>query len=126
VLAVAERSIAGADLMGTLPQVLEQIDHQGTVFLVNMGKVSESSRIISGLLSAAGEIVFALGPAHVIGGVFGLIDEEYGWPHPIQIAEVKTVADLMPGRRRHPMIYRGEDCLAMSISLWEYEQLKRK
>jgi hypothetical protein len=70
-------------------------------------------------------IVFALGPPHVLGSVFGLIDEEYGWPHPIQVSEVKALSDLMPGYRRHPMIYRDSDCLAISISLAEYELLKQ-
>jgi hypothetical protein len=82
--------------------------------------------VISGLVSAANEIVFALGSAHVLGEVFGLIDEEYGWPHPMPISEVKTVSDLMPGYRRHPMIYRGSECLAISISVGEYELLKQR
>lgn len=123
---MAERSIAEADLMGKLPEVLEEIAQRGTVFLVNMGNVPASSLAISGLVSAAGEVVFALGPPQILGGVFGLIDEEYGWPHPIQVSEVKAVSDLMPGHRWHPVIYRGNDCLVMSISLEEYELLKGK
>jgi hypothetical protein len=123
---MAERSIAGTDLMRMLPELLEEVAQRGTVFLVSIGKASESGGIISGLVSATSEIVFALGSPQVLGGVFGLIDEEYGWPHPIQISEVKTVSDLMPGYRRHPMIYHGSDCLAMSISVGEYELLKQQ
>lgn len=66
---MAERSIDGADLMGRLPEVLEEIA-QGTVFLVSMGKVPESSGVISGLVSAAEEIVFALGSPQALAGVF--------------------------------------------------------
>lgn len=122
---MTERWVAGADLMRMLPEILEEIADRGTVFLVRMGKVPESSGVISGLVSANGEIVFALGSPQALGGVFGLIDEEYGWPHPIQVSDVKTVSDLTPGYRRHPMIYRGRDCLAMCIGFREYELVHR-
>ena len=123
---MAERSIAGTDLMRMLGEVLEEIAQRGTVFLVRMGQALESGDVISGLVSATGEIVFALGPPHVLGRVFALIDEEYGWPHPIQVSDVKAVSDLMPTHRRHPLIYRGNDCLAISISLGEYQLLKQR
>jgi hypothetical protein len=109
-----------------LPEVLEEIARRGAVFLVNMGQAAESSGVISGLVSATSEIVFALGPPQVLGKVFGLIDEEYGWPHPVQVSEVKAVTVLMPGYRRHPLICRGSDCLAISIGVGEYELLKQR
>ena len=62
----------------------------------------------------------------MLGEVFGLIDAEYGWPHPIPLSDVTTVADLLPGYRRHPMICRGSECLAISISVGEYEILKQR
>ena len=120
---MAEQSIAGTDLIRTLPEILEEVAQRGTVFLVSLGQAHESDDVISGLVSATGEIVFALGPPHVLGGVFALIDEEYGWPHPVQVSDLKAVSDLMPSHRRHPLIYRGSDCLAMSIGLREYELL---
>ena len=120
---MAERSIAGTDLLQTLPEVFAEIVQRGTVFLVSMGQALEAGDVISGLVSATGEIVFALGSPHVLGAVFALIDEEYGWPYPVQVSDVKAVSDLMPTHRRHPLIYRGSDCLAMSISLGEYELL---
>jgi hypothetical protein len=125
VFGVVERSIAGNDLMPILPEVLEEIVQCGTVFLVSMGKASEAGVVISGLVSPTNEVVFALGPPHLLGEVFGLIDQEYGWPHPVHVSELKAVTDLMPGYRRHPLIYRESDCLAMSISLREYELLKK-
>jgi hypothetical protein len=70
-------------------------------------------------------MVFVLGPPQTLGVVFGLIDEECGWPHPIQLSEVKTLSDLMPSHRRHPVIWRGADWLAISINLGEYELVKR-
>jgi hypothetical protein len=121
-----ERSIAGSDLMRSLPEVLEEIAHRGTVFLVNMGKAPPSSGVIGGCINTSGEIVFALGPPQVLGGVFGLIDEEYGWPSPVQVEEVEDLLDLMPSHRRHPMFCRGNDCIAMSISLGEYDLLVGK
>src|SRR5689334_3300456 len=108
---VTERHIAGADLLRMLPEILEKIAQHGSVFLVSMGQAPERSGLIGGLVSAAGEIVFALGPAQVLGEVFGLIDAEYGWPRLIAVSEVKSVSDLMPGYRRHPMIYHGSECL---------------
>jgi hypothetical protein len=123
---VTERSISRAELMETLPEVLEQITNHGIVFLVSLGKVEESSGFISGLVTSAGEIMFAFGPREVLGRVFGLIDEEYGWPHLIQFSDVKEVSDLMPGYRRHPIICQGDHWLAMSISIGEYELLKGK
>jgi hypothetical protein len=109
-----------------LPEVLEEIVQRGTVFLVSMGKASEASGVISGLVSSTNEIVFAFGPPQVLGEVVGLIDEEYGWPHLVHVSELKAVYDLLPAYRRHPLIYRESDCLAMSISIGEYELLKNR
>jgi hypothetical protein len=121
---MAERLIAGTELMGALPEVLEEIAERGTVFLVIGGEVPESVCLLGGPVSGAVEIRFVLGPFQTLGEVFGLIDEEYGWPHPIQVSEVKALSDLVPGRRRHPMIWREAACVALSISRGEYELLK--
>jgi hypothetical protein len=117
VFGVVERSIAGNDLMRILPEVLEEVVQGGTVFLVSLGETSEAGGVISGLVSPTNEVIFALGPPQVLGEVLELIDEEYGWPHLVHVSELKAVSDLMPGYRRHPLIYRESDCLAMSISL---------
>jgi hypothetical protein len=122
---MVERSISGADLLGQLPAILKEIVHREVVFLIHMGRPPESSCIISGLVSPAGEIVFALGPPATLGRVFGLIDEEYGWPRPIQVADVRAVPDLMRGRRYHPLLFQGDDCVALSISLEEYNLLRQ-
>jgi hypothetical protein len=82
--------------------------------------------VIGGLVSPDGEVVFALGPPARLGRVFGLIDEQYGWPHPIQVADVRAAADLMPGWRCHPMLCKGDVCLAMSVGFSEYELLRRE
>lgn len=121
-----ERAITGAELMRTLPEILEDIAQRGTVFLVHMGDAADAGSVIGGLVSATNEIVFALGAPHMLGEVFGLINAEYGWPYFIPISDVKTVSDLIPGYRRHPMIYRGNECLALSISVGEYEILKHR
>lgn len=121
-----ERSITGSELMKMLLEILEGITQRGTVFLVHMGNAADAGGIISGLVSATNEIVFAFGAPHMLGEVFGLIDAEYSWPHPIPLAEVTTVSDLLPGYRRHPMIERGGECLAIGISVGGYELLKQR
>jgi hypothetical protein len=123
---VAERSITGQELLGALLEVIVEIVQRGTVFLVSRGNALESSGLIGGLVNGPGEILFVLGPVQTLGRVFGLIDEEYGWPYPIQLSEVEALSDLTPDHRRHPMIWCGNDCLAMCISLGEYELLKGK
>jgi hypothetical protein len=123
---MVERSISGADLLGQLRAVLEEIAHRDVVFLVHMGRPPESSCVLGGLVSPEGEVVFALGRPATLGRVFGLIDEEYGWPRPIQVADVRAVPDLMPGWRRHPMLFKADDCLALSISFAEYDRLRRE
>jgi hypothetical protein len=118
---MVERVISAADLEATLPAVLDEISQRGTVFLVHMGQAEQTPGVISGLVSGASEVVFALGPAEVLGKVFGLIDEEYGWPRPISVAAVKTAWDLMPRHRCHPVLCRGDQAVAMSISIEEYD-----
>jgi hypothetical protein len=125
VLTVVERHIAGAELIAALPSVIDNITSRGAVYLVNLGPVEPSASVISGLVSPAGEVVFALGRPDDLGHVFGMIDEEYGWPDPVQLADVATVGDLTPGYRRHPLLFRGEECVAMSVSWGEYEQVRR-
>jgi hypothetical protein len=107
-LAMLERSITGAELMRMLPEILEDIAQRGTVFLVHMGSAADAGSIISGLVSATNEIVFAVGAPHMLGEVFGLIDAEYGWPHPISLgskncvgsaAGVPAASDDLPWQR---------------------------
>jgi hypothetical protein len=121
---MVERCIAGSDLIVALPSVLEGIADRGAVCLVNLGPVDPSAWVINGLVNPKGEVVFALGRPDDLGRVFGLIDPEYGWPHPVQLADVASVEDVAPSYRRHPMLYRGRECVAVSVSWWEYEQVR--
>lgn len=120
---MVENHIDGADLIAALPAVLDDIAARGAVYLVDLGPASQPSAVIRGLVGPEGRVVFALGPPENLGRVFGLIDEEYGWPHPVQVADVVTVGDVAPSYRRHPMLYRGGECVAMSVSWWEYERV---
>jgi hypothetical protein len=72
------------------------------VFRVSVGQLPDAGRHSSGLVGPEGEVVFVLGPPRVLGGVFGLGDEEYGWPYPVQASDVKTASDRMLGHRCHP------------------------
>jgi len=69
---------------------------------------------------------FVLGPPDVCGQVMGLIDAEYGWPAPVQLADVRSVDDLRPSPRRHPFLFDGAACLAVSISAGEYAAIRRR
>ena len=122
---MVERLISGADLLSQLPAVLEEIAHRDVVFLVHMGP-AESRCLISGLVSPDGNVIFAFGRLETLGRVFGLIDAEYGWPHRIDVSNVRAASDLMPSRRRHPLLCKAGECLAMSISFAEYEHLRRE
>ena len=123
--AVVERQISAAELLSTLPAVIQEIVEGQTVFVVNLGQAHEHGLVIGSLVSPQDEIVFVFGPPEVLGQVFGLIDEEYGWPREIQISDIRSVEDLTPSHRCHPIICRGRECLAMSIGWGEYELLKR-
>jgi hypothetical protein len=117
-----ERKITGADLMRMLSGVLEEITRHNTVYVVNVGKTTDYPLAIQGLVTPEGDVGFALGSS-MFGNVFQLIDEEYGWPEHIDISEIRDVTDLMPGYRRHPVVCRNRECLAMSISIAEYNLL---
>jgi hypothetical protein len=118
--------ITGADLIATLPTGLDDIVRTGNVYLVNMGKGREAGPVISGLVNPAGEVIFVFGPPAVLGKAFALVDDcEYGWPRLLEATEVRAAQDLMPGHRDHPVLRRGNELLAMSISLAEYELLPR-
>ena len=123
---MGERLIAGPELMGALPKILEEIARRGNVFLVTGAKGPESGSLPGDLASGEVEVRFVLGPLQTLGGVFGLIDEEYGWPYHIQLSEVKALSDLVPGHRRHPLIWREAACVALSISPGEYQLLKER
>jgi hypothetical protein len=121
---VLERRIAGTDLIAALPSVLQDIADRGAVYLVSLGQADPARWVLRGLVDPAGEVVFALGRPDDLGRVFGLIDEEYGWPHPVQLADVTRVEDVAPGYHCHPILYRGRECVAMSVSWWEYERVR--
>lgn len=120
-----ERRIAGTDLIASLPSVLEDIAERGATYLVSLGPADQAGLVISGLVSPAGEVVFALGRPDDLGRVFELIDDpEYGWPQIVQVDEVRSVEDVAPGYRSHPYLCRGQECVAMSVSWWEYELVR--
>jgi hypothetical protein len=63
-----EPSILGADLLGQLSAVLEQIVHQEVVFLDHKERTPESRCIITGVVGPDGDIVLAFGPPATLGG----------------------------------------------------------
>ncbi len=121
-----ERSIDGDELMRDLAAILREINEQGFVYRVTVGPSAAMPEAIGGLVDRTGEIVFVLGPESILGGVFGLIDEEYGWPHPVQSSGIKCLADIMPRWRCHPVVYVDNTICALSVSIWEYERLRER
>lgn len=99
------RHIEGADLISNLEEALSAIE-AGAVFEVSAAPSS-----------------FILGPPS-LGAVFAIYDDkEYGWPVDIEAAEVRSIEDLMPRHRRHPVIVRDGTPVAMSIHQGEYDDL---
>jgi hypothetical protein len=113
--AVQERRITSSALMADLDNVLEHIAQCPTAFIVELDTPT-----------FRGDREFVLGPAAVCGAVLGLVDSEYGWPHPVEAREVEDVMELAPGYRRHPFIYRNGECLAVGIQMSEYKDIERK
>lgn len=69
---------------------------------------------------------FVLGPSEICGNIIGLYDEEYGWPITIKTSEINSISDLTPQHRKHPYIIDDNNHLAISISLSEYQDIKKK
>ena len=109
-----EKQIRADELISRLPDVLDGIDRERTVYIVQMS--GENWR---------GDAKFVLGPAELCGQVLGLVDEEYGWPKRVELSEIKEVSDLAPSYRRHPFIYKGDRCVAAGIQVGEYEMIKK-
>lgn len=97
--------IDGNALIERLPEILAKVEN-GAAFEVLCGPSS-----------------FVLGPPS-LGHVFSLIDEgEYGWPMPTDVGAIGSIEDVAPSRRRHPLLTRHGQPIAMSISVSEYECL---
>jgi hypothetical protein len=56
--------------------------------------------------------------------MLGLVDPEYGRPVPVRAEEARSAADLAPCDRRHPVIYCGGRCIAMSTIIAECEMIR--
>lgn len=63
-----------------------------------------------------------LGPGKILGAVFGLYDEEYGWPCLVQTDA--PLEQLRPGSRRHPVMTLSDGSEIISISLDEWQTLQ--
>ena len=65
---------------------------------------------------------WVLGPVQILGAVFGLYDEEYGWPYPVSADA--PLGELRPAYRRHPVIDLGNQQQAIVISIDEWSDLR--
>ena len=81
-------------------------------------------RTVFHIQDAETSATWVLGPLQVLGAVFGLYDEEYGWPYPV--AANATLDELRPAYRRHPVIDLGDQQQAIAISVGEWNDLQAK
>jgi hypothetical protein len=105
---LALHAIEGIELVSRLDTVLDEVE-SGTVFRVSATQIDEGW--------------FVLGPCGVFSPVFAAHDEEYGWPVKIKASLVKTIDELLPTYRRHPIVWRYGAPVAMSINRREYDLL---
>jgi len=74
---------------------------------------------------------FVLLPPELGQDILGLVDEEYGWPSYVDLANVTSLRDIQPGHRRHPFIAQmdadgKQTLLAISVRTTEYFQILDK
>jgi len=58
-------------------------------------------------------------------GLFASFGPEYGWPDRVDVETVTAIGTLMPGHRRHPVLWHNGRPVAMSIAPSEYEAARR-
>jgi len=113
-VSVNEKRIGTSELEEMLMLILCEIFVNKTVYIVQPD-----------LLCPAMVEEFVLGPESICGAFLGLVDEEYGWPVPIDVKNVTSVVSLAPFCRRHPFIFYEDKCLAVGIQRNEYEMIKK-
>lgn len=119
-----ERSIPAAELTGRLDEVLEEIRRSGVIYLIDLGPATEEPFVPYGMVDRDDHIRFVLVPCDVCRAAGPWDDLEYGWPYVVRAEDVRTAADLAPGYRRHPMIFREGKYVAASVMIGEYEAIK--
>jgi len=67
---------------------------------------------------------FVLGPGFP--GLFEHYGPEYGWPARVDLEALASIDQLVPGRRRHPTIWRDGKPVAMAIMTGEFEDYVRQ
>jgi len=50
-------------------------------------------------------------------------DPEYGWPKPIEMKNIKTIYDVVPMSRKHPLVTIKGAPKAISIQCAEFDAL---
>lgn len=118
-----ERSISAEALVGQFGDIVEAVRRFNVVYLVDMGPKPDGQLIPSGMADRDGHVRFAFGPPDVCSAI-GLVDPEYGWPRLVRVEDVRTVADVAPGFRCHPMIMLEGQCVAASVMIGEYEMIR--
>ena len=106
-------SISAEELIGSLRKVLESFADGDTAYRVELE-----------FPIFTGENEFCLAP---LGGGTSFEemtgDPEYGWPQPIEAKDVTDISDVIPMRRRNPVLTVNGIPVALSLQLAEFEAM---
>ncbi|MEM6777839.1 MAG: hypothetical protein AAF670_09285 [Planctomycetota bacterium] len=104
-----DQTISFQTLTNSWDLIWSEVVSEGTIFRVEL----ESD-------------AFVIAPPSIGQQVFGLLDEEYGWPYPMDVSELDTPEDLVPGGRRHPVLEQNGCVIAVCISAEEFNLILRQ
>lgn len=105
---IQERITTSMDFITNIKKYLINIHNDKIVFII---KDNQKPKCV-------------IGPLEICGNVLGLIDEEYGWPYHINIYDINSPTDFLPGYRKHPFITDRNKHIAVSILYSEYKKIK--
>lgn len=120
--------ITGEEFMADLPGRFEEI-RRGAVFIVRLSAdATQGDLLPAGLHDADRSVAFVIGPPDVCNAPGLGDDPEYGWPQHVSLQKITSIADLMPGHRRHPFFTDGNQPMpiAASVMIGEWRILAAK
>jgi hypothetical protein len=103
-----EKEITAANFLRNLSGLLEEVNTEKTIFIVN-----------------SGDSQFVVGPPEVCGVALGFVGRERGWPIQVQVDDVTDIKDIKPVKRRYPFLCRNQTCLAIAITMSDYDVIKK-
>ena len=120
-----EKHINADALLGSMDAIIRDLEAGGVVYIVNV-HTGDTDLIPSGMVDSEGNTSFVIVPIDApLRSFESVYDEEYGWPVMVDLEQIESLADVAPGRRRHPLLHRGSTPpFARSLMIGEYQALK--